>query len=47
MPTILTLGIAGFVLYPLIFLWVAVRSLKAMVTAQKQEPIFNVETWLW
>nr|WP_310523166.1 hypothetical protein [Polymorphobacter sp.] len=46
-PTVLTLGIAGFILYPLLVLWLAVRSLKALVAAQKRDPIIDVETWLW
>lgn len=46
-PTILTLGLAGFILYPLLVVWLAVRSLKAMLAAQKQEPVFDVRTWLW
>lgn len=46
-PTVLTLGLAGFILYPLLVIWLAVRSLKALLAAQKLEPIFNVETWLW
>ncbi|MFZ4688442.1 MAG: DUF4870 family protein [Polymorphobacter sp.] len=46
-PTVLTLGIAGFVLYPLLVLWLAVRSLKSIGAAQRQAPITDVETWIW
>lgn len=46
-PTVMTLGIAGFVLYPFLVLWLIVRSLKALAKAQRQEPITDVKTWLW
>ena len=46
-PTILTLGIAGFVLYPLLLLWFVVRTVKALLAAQQHEPIAAVETWVW
>jgi uncharacterized membrane protein len=46
-PTILTLTLAGYFLYPLLGLWLVVRSLRALLKAQRREPISNVETWLW
>lgn len=46
-PTILTLGLAAFIVYPALLIWVAVRTIKAMLAAQKQLPVSNVETWLW
>ena len=46
-PTILTLGLAGFLIYPLLIVWVAIRTVRAMLTAQNREPVANVETWLW
>lgn len=46
-PTLLTIGLAGWILYPLLGLWLIVRSLVAMLKAQKREPISNVETWAW
>lgn len=46
-PTILTFGIAGFILYPLLVLWLVVRTIKALLAAQNREPIGDVETWVW
>lgn len=46
-PTMLTVGIAGMVLYPALWLWVLVRSFVALSRAQRREPIADVETWLW
>lgn len=46
-PTILTLTLAGYVLYPMLALWLIVRSMKSLLKAQRHEPITNVETWLW
>ncbi len=46
-PTVLTFGLAGFILYPLLVLWLAVRTLKALLAAQRHDPIFDVETWVW
>jgi uncharacterized membrane protein len=46
-PTILTLGLAAWILYPLIGLWLFIRSLVALGRAQKREPIANVTSWLW
>lgn len=46
-PTIMTLGLAGFFLYPLLVLWLIIRSFIAMMKAQRQEPIDNVGTWIW
>jgi uncharacterized membrane protein len=46
-PTILTLGLAAWILYPLLVLWLVIRSLVALARAQRREPIANVETWLW
>jgi uncharacterized membrane protein len=46
-PSILTLGLAAWILYPLIALWLFIRSLVALGRAQKREPIANVTTWFW
>ncbi|MBC7519876.1 MAG: hypothetical protein H7268_02095 [Sandarakinorhabdus sp.] len=46
-PTVLTLGLAAYILYPLLGLWLVVRSLRALLKAQRREPITDVETWLW
>lgn len=45
-PTILTLTVAGWILYPALAVWFLVRSIKAMLTAQRQEAIANPGTWL-
>jgi uncharacterized membrane protein len=46
-PTVLTLGLAGFVLYPALVLWLVIRSFKSLMKAQRREPIDDVTTWLW
>lgn len=46
-PTILTLGLAGWILYPLLGLWLIIRSVIALLKAQRREAISNVETWVW
>ena len=46
-PTVLTLGLAAWILYPLLVLWLIIRSLIALTKAQRREPIANVTTWLW
>lgn len=46
-PTVLTLGVAGFILYPALVLWLIVRSMKSLMKAQRREPMTNVTTWLW
>jgi uncharacterized membrane protein len=45
--TIATLGLGAAILFPLLAIWFAVRAIKALVAAQKQEPMPNVETWLF
>lgn len=45
--TFLTMGLAGFIIYPLLALWFAVRTIKALLGAQKREAIANIESWLW
>jgi uncharacterized membrane protein len=46
-PTVLTLGLAAWFLYPALALWLIIRSLIALTKAQRREPIANVTTWLW
>jgi uncharacterized membrane protein len=46
-PTVLTLGVAGFILYPALVLWLIVRSMKSLMKAQRREPMANETTWLW
>jgi uncharacterized membrane protein len=46
-PTVMTLGLAGFILYPLLMLWVIIRTATALIKAQRRQPISNVETWAW
>ncbi len=45
--TLLTLGIGAFIFFPLVAIWFAVRTIKALLAAQKRAPIPNVETWLF
>ncbi len=45
--TLLTpLGI-GLLLYPLIVVWLVVRSAKGLQRVSRREPIDNPATWLW
>lgn len=46
-PTIMTLGVAGFILYPALVLWLIVRSFKSLMKAQRREAMPNATTWLW
>lgn len=34
-------------LFVLVAIWFAVRAIKALLAAQKREPLTNVETWLF
>lgn len=44
---LLTLVLVGFVILALIGVWMVVRTIKALLTAQRRAPIENVETWLF
>lgn len=46
-PTLLTLTLAGFILYPLLAVWFLVRSIKALLAAQRRDPVANIQTWVW
>jgi len=37
----------GFLILALIGVWVAIRSIKSLLLAQRGEPVAAVETWLW
>jgi uncharacterized membrane protein len=39
--------VIGMIILALGGVWIAVRSIKALLAAQKQQPVTNVETWLW
>ena len=45
--SILTLGLLMFVLFPLVSIWFIVRNVRALLAAQRHEPLTNVETWLF
>ena len=45
--SVITLGLAGFIIYPLLALWFAVRTIKALLAGQKRLAIANVERWVW
>ena len=37
----------GFLILLAVGVWFLIRSIKAMLAAQRHEPISNVGTWLW
>ena len=43
----LFLGMTGLAAVLLIGAWVIVRSVLALLQAQKRQPIANPESWLW
>jgi uncharacterized membrane protein len=45
--TALVFILIGFVLYLVVAVWFAVRTIKALLAAQRQEPLTNVESWLF
>lgn len=45
--TVFTLGIGAFIVWPALAIWFAVRCVKALLAAQKAQPIPNPETWLF
>lgn len=45
--SIATLFLLAWVFFPLVAVWFAVRAIKALMAAQRHEPIANVETWLF
>lgn len=44
---ILMIVLIGFFGFLLIAIWVIVRTVLALLQAQKQQPIANPESWLW
>ena len=44
--TIVLIPVAGL-WFVWIAVWTAVRTIKALLAAQKQQPIYNSTTWLW
>ena len=44
--TLLVFILIGVLLYVVVAIWFAVRTIKALLAAQRQEPLPNVETWL-
>ncbi len=45
--TVLTLGLGGFLVFPLLALWFLVRCIKALLAAQRHEALANPDSWLW
>ena len=45
--TVLTFLLIGFLLYPIIAVWVGVRSVMSLIKAQKQEPMPDPNTLLF
>lgn len=45
--TVLSFVLIGFVLFPVIAIWVGVRSVMSLLKAQKQEPMPDPETLLF
>ena len=41
-----TFFLLAWVFFPLVAVWFAVRAIKALMAAQKHQPVQNVETWL-
>ena len=44
---ILLLLVIGWFILLWVTVWVAVRTIKALLAAQKEQPIHNPTTWLW
>lgn len=45
-PTVFTFSLAGFILYPALGLWFAVRAIRSMLVAQRREALPNPTTLL-
>lgn len=45
--TVLSFVLIGFLLFPLIAIWVGVRSVMSLIKAQKQEPMPDPQTLLF
>ena len=44
---LLTVILVGFLLFVAIWLWLLVRTIMSLATAQRHEPMPNPGTWLW
>jgi uncharacterized membrane protein len=44
---VLAIVIVGWFLLALIPIWFAIRALKALVAAQRRDPVSNVESWIF
>jgi uncharacterized membrane protein len=47
LATMLTVVLVGFLGYLLIAVWLIVRCVKGLKAADRQEPVEDVETWLF
>lgn len=45
--SIVTLFLFAWLFFGLVAVWFAVRAVKALLAAQKNEPVQNVESWLF
>ncbi len=45
--TVLTLGLLAWLLFSLVSVWFLIRVVKALLAAQKRQPVANVLTWLF
>lgn len=45
--SVITIGLGAFIVWPLIAIWFAVRSVRALLAAQRHEGVIGVESWLW
>ncbi len=44
--SVATLFLLAWVFFPLVAVWFVARAIKALLAAQKHEPVANVTTWL-
>lgn len=44
---VLAMILIGFLLFPLIAIWFIVRCVKALLAAQKREPLADPATWMF
>ncbi len=45
--TVLVFLVVGIFGYFLVAIWMAIRSVRALLAAQRREPVIGVESWLW
>lgn len=45
--SVITFFLLSWLVYPLVAVWFAVRTIKALLAAQKQEPIADPHSWIF